>query len=388
MGQEVQVPFGQYKDVLVIAETSASEPDAEQLKYFARGVGNVRVGWRGEGEKTQEVLELIDVQQLDPEALAEVRAKALALERSAYEISKDVYAHTSPAVAPDGSVATPPLPDTVQPAGSDPAQDGLPGTEEFGLSKRELVRKIEAVEEEIAKCMREHGFEYIAADYKTVRRGMSADKSLPGLSERQFIAQHGFGIATLYTGKAPQLAEGYSPGKTGLGEENVRIFKNLSAADQVAYNRALFGENTDATFAVAIENEDFSRCGGCTRTAIARVFDPDQLKASYYNPKDALINKDPRMKKALRQFAAEMREAGYDYDHPDDVEPDIKKRLYAITGGPAVPVEKLSPESQGALKELQAYERAVAKICFDLQTKIFEPVEEEIEEELYARPPK
>ena len=236
--------------------------------------------------------------------------------------------------------------------------------------------------------MREQGFEYIAADYKTVRRGMSADKSLPGLSEQQFIARHGFGVSTLYTGKPPQLADGYSPGKMGLGEQNVRIFKNLSPADQVAYNRALFGENTDATFAVAIENEDFSRCDGCTRTAIARVFDPDQLKATYYNPKDAIINKDPRMKKALRQFAAEMRETGYDYNHPDEVEPDIKKRLYAITGGPAVPVEKLSPESRAALKELQAYERAVAKICFDLQTKIFEPVEEEIEEELYARPPK
>ena len=36
------------------------------------------------------------------------------------------------------------------------AKDKLPGTEEFGLSKRELVEKIEAVEALIAKCMSGH----------------------------------------------------------------------------------------------------------------------------------------------------------------------------------------------------------------------------------------
>lgn len=97
IGQQVCVPVDCYEDVLVIAETSKAEPDAEQLKYYARGVGNIRVGWRGEGEKTKETLELVALEQLSPEALAEARAKALELEKSAYENSKDVYAHTPPA---------------------------------------------------------------------------------------------------------------------------------------------------------------------------------------------------------------------------------------------------------------------------------------------------
>ncbi len=41
------------------------------------------------------------------------------------------------------------------------------GTEEFGLSKRELHDACEKVEALIAKCMREQGFEYVAADYQT-----------------------------------------------------------------------------------------------------------------------------------------------------------------------------------------------------------------------------
>ncbi|NIP26292.1 hypothetical protein GWN28_04790 [candidate division KSB1 bacterium] len=96
MGQKTTVPTGSYEDVLVIAETSKEEPNAYQLKYYARGVGNVRVGWRGE-DATQETLELFEVRQLSPDALAEARAEALKLEKRAYEISKDVYAHTSPA---------------------------------------------------------------------------------------------------------------------------------------------------------------------------------------------------------------------------------------------------------------------------------------------------
>ena len=199
------------------------------------------------------------------------------------------------------------------------------GTEEFGLSPKQLVEAVEKVEGLISKCMREQGFEYVAADYNTVHRGMAADKSLPGLSEKQFIAKYGFGVSTTYTGEPPQRGGEYSPGKMALGERNVRIFEKLSPADQVAYNRALLGENLSATFAVGLEMENFALSGGCTRKGIEQVFNPDQLKATYYNPKDALVNKDPRMKEALRKYAAEMVKAGFVYSHPDDVEHDMRR---------------------------------------------------------------
>ncbi len=59
MGQETCVPVKCYKDVLVNAEASLAEPGAFQLKYYARGVGEVRVGWRGTDE-TKEELELVE----------------------------------------------------------------------------------------------------------------------------------------------------------------------------------------------------------------------------------------------------------------------------------------------------------------------------------------
>jgi hypothetical protein len=265
------------------------------------------------------------------------------------------------------------------------AQSGRPGQHEFGLSEKELVQSVEKVESLIAECMREHGFRYIPADFATVRKGMSAIMSLPGLDEEEFIEKHGFGIATLYTGQPPQLVEGYSPGKVGLGERNVEIFKSLSPADQVAYNRALFGTNTDATFAVAIDIEDFSRCGGCTLKAIEQVFRPEQLKATYYNPKDALIDSDPRMKAALREYAHEMSKAGFNYNHPEEVEADVRERLYAITGGRTVPIETLSPEQLAALKKLQDYERKVSVINYRLEEEILDEVEDKVENEVFPK---
>ncbi len=93
IGQKTCVPAGCYKDVLVIAESSKKEgPDAQQLKYYAPGVGYVRVGWRGKGEKLKETLELTEAVKLPPEALAKARAEALEIEKRAYR-----YGRTPPA---------------------------------------------------------------------------------------------------------------------------------------------------------------------------------------------------------------------------------------------------------------------------------------------------
>ena len=267
---------------------------------------------------------------------------------------------------------------------SAPPPAGL-GTEEFGLTPKQLVESVEKVESLISACMREQGFEYVAADFNTVRRGMTADKKLPGMSEKEFFAKHGFGVSTTYTGAPPQLASGYSPGREGLGERNIQFYKKLPASGQVAYNRALFGENTGATFAVSLEIENFSFTGGCTRKAITQVFKPDQVTATYYNPKDALINKDPRMKAVVRKYVDEMRKSGFDYAHPDDVEADIRKRLAALTGGGTVSLEQMTPAQRTALKDLQAYERKVAVKHLQMRDELLDPVADKIEEEMFSR---
>jgi hypothetical protein len=259
------------------------------------------------------------------------------------------------------------------------------GTEEFGLSQRELVQAIEKVETAIAKCMRDQGFTYVPVDYATVRKGMTSDKNIPGMSEEEFVQKYGWGISTLYSGRAPQLAEGYSPARVGLGPRNVEIYSKLSPSDQVAYNRALLGNNLNVTFAVALETEDFSGCGGCTRTAIAQVFKPEQMTSTYYNPTDALVYRDPQLKSALRYYALEMRKAGFSFSHPDEAENDIRRRLAAITDGGALTLAAMSPEQRAALKELQTYELRAAAKNHELKVTVFDPLEAKIQRQLFAR---
>jgi len=265
---------------------------------------------------------------------------------------------------------------------SKPAQ--IPGKEEFGMNKEQLYAAIENVEAEISQCMSAAGFEYIAADYNTVRRGMTADKSLPGMSERQFISQYGFGISTLYTGNAPQLSELRTPAQLGLGSQNVQILQNLSPADQVAYSHTLFGEHPDATFAVALETEDLSRTGGCTRSAIEKFFTPEQMKSTYINPFDVLVDQDPRMVDANAKFVDCLRDAGFEYNHEKEIEPDLRKKLDTITGG--APLASLTTDTLAALTELQGYERALASATISCESRYLDPVADIVELEYYAGP--
>jgi hypothetical protein len=96
VGEKVCVPVGCYEDVLVIEEFERNITGAYQLKYYAPGVGDVKVGWRGPEEEEKEGLGLVKNVRLSPDALAEARANALELEERAYEL-KEFYRETQPA---------------------------------------------------------------------------------------------------------------------------------------------------------------------------------------------------------------------------------------------------------------------------------------------------
>jgi hypothetical protein len=85
VGQEVCVPAGCYKDVMVIDEWDPlhQPQDGHQLKYQAPGVGNIRV--ESVGSLEAETLVLIEVRKLSAEEMAQVRQEAIKLDRHAYE---------------------------------------------------------------------------------------------------------------------------------------------------------------------------------------------------------------------------------------------------------------------------------------------------------------
>ncbi len=114
MQQKICVPAGCYDNVLVTEERSPLEPEGgHKRKYYAPGVGNVRVGTVGDAEG--ETLVLAEVSQLSSEDLDKVRQQALNLEKTAYEVS-DMYRQTSP-IEP---LSEPTEPESAQPTQKKP----------------------------------------------------------------------------------------------------------------------------------------------------------------------------------------------------------------------------------------------------------------------------
>ena len=120
-GGRTCVPAGCYKPTLVIDEQSPLDPTSgSQQKYYARGVGNIKITAVDDVEA--ETLELIELNDLDEDEMAEAREAALALDERAYDEARRVWRHTPPAEAPadeagvDRPVADEPVADEPAPA--------------------------------------------------------------------------------------------------------------------------------------------------------------------------------------------------------------------------------------------------------------------------------
>lgn len=261
--------------------------------------------------------------------------------------------------------------------GSSAADRPKYGSEEFGLSTEELAVRIEKVEAAIGQCMQQAGFDYVPVDFDTVYAAMASSGSTPGVTDEEYLAQFGFGITTRVGQPDPVVVN-------GRGAQNVAIFDALAPGDRVAYQRALWGENTEVTLARALENEDFSNAGGCTLAAVQQHFGTEELSGSYANPNDALMKADPRMIAAIADWSACLAEAGYHYDNPDALDSDLTDQLAAVMGG-AKPTE-LDGAARGALTELQGFERSVAQVAASCEEDHIVPVEEQIQSEIFGAP--
>lgn len=93
-GERTCVPTNCYDGVVVVDERSGEDPSSGvQRKYYAPGVGGVRV--EAVGDPEEETLVLAKLVAPNPDTLAAARQGALDLEKHAYQISA-VYRQTAP----------------------------------------------------------------------------------------------------------------------------------------------------------------------------------------------------------------------------------------------------------------------------------------------------
>ena len=97
VGDRTCIPARCFSRVLLVDEFNPDQPGKHQLKYYAPGVGNVRVGWSGAKEDSKETLVLVGLRRIGPGAMAKSASRGFKLERSAYRITRSIYGHTAPA---------------------------------------------------------------------------------------------------------------------------------------------------------------------------------------------------------------------------------------------------------------------------------------------------
>jgi hypothetical protein len=249
------------------------------------------------------------------------------------------------------------------------------GAREFGLSDEEFVDHVQRVQTLMASCMKRAGFEYVPVDVATIERAQATVRAEPGLTSRQYKEKWGLSVTTRFDDPVRTI---------GLGQ-NTQIMDKLSPADRTAYELTLFGEQRDSDFAWTLDEEDFSRTGGCTREAVAGVFTPEQLAGTYLNPKDVLVQEDPRVKAAQANWEKCMRDAGYDYTvDQDSIIEDYIKRLDALTEGDDP--QTLTGARLDALHALQAEEIKVSLADRDCQAKYTDDIIHGVEIEIFGHP--
>lgn len=255
-------------------------------------------------------------------------------------------------------------------------RDETKGDAEFGLTEAEIVRRIDATEAIIARCMADAGFEYFPVPYAAARQAMDSNSKPGGMSKADFRIQFGYGITTLLDGPASQTT-------MSIGDRNIAYKEGLSTADRVAYDRTLYGENTQDTFIVALDKEDFSQIGGCTRAAVPQIFSPQEIGASFVNYQDetaARVDADPRVIAAYKDWSSCLHDAGYVYDGPESIRADLVAKLDAITGSAAI--GSLSAEAKTALASLQGEEMAISVIDSECEAKYLADIKLAVEAEI------
>jgi hypothetical protein len=226
---------------------------------------------------------------------------------------------------------------------------GRPGLPD--LSEDERQRQA-AMEELIASCMADRGFRYLPVPVDQRMAGGLAEAY--ALDPAEFAERYGYGVTTLHE----------PGGDDGFVDPNREIRAALPPERQRAYDRALWGGAADPGGATAFPGDQ-----GCHAEATAQVYgDRAELDRGYARFQDLLdalgelyrrIEDDPRLREAVRGWAACMAEAGYGgFAEPEDARQSVLDRLAPPESGGSPP----APPDPAELAEVRAYELALAPV--------------------------
>jgi hypothetical protein len=249
--------------------------------------------------------------------------------------------------------------------------------DQLGFTRRGIAAASAKVENSIAACMKNEGFDYVPVDPVAQQAALTGKANM---SDAEYEKQFGYGITTLY-GRG-----------TAQSDPNAKIRSQLGSADRAAYDRALSGGRPEQTFSFAVDTGDFSELGGCTKKATDKVFGGAKLLQTVQRKLDELddsIVADQRMVHALEAWRTCVKSAtGTAYEDDESIEEEITQRFEAIVGGVVPPGQVAADGTQvdmAALRKLQQDELDVFSKSIACERKHVDAVEDKVREEKEAK---
>ncbi|QGQ18773.1 hypothetical protein GC089_05305 [Cellulomonas sp. JZ18] len=220
------------------------------------------------------------------------------------------------------------------------------------------------IEELVAECMAEQGFEYTPAEPMDMGP-VPGEGDVPAWDTLEFAKTYGYGATT-----------GDELWGSGDGEEwvdpNQDYVSAMSETEQQAYWTALYGEMTEETLDPEAEAEvpDWTE-QGCTGAAsheasgAMQIWEDPGLREAMdeMNREFESLADDERVREATTEWARCVGEAGYDFATPQDAQNSIFEEYNAVMGFDAEPPAEgeAPPEpDQAALDALREKEIALA----------------------------
>ncbi|MCC2335818.1 hypothetical protein [Cellulomonas wangsupingiae] len=222
------------------------------------------------------------------------------------------------------------------------------------------------IEELIAACMTEEGFEYTPVD--PTSGGVMSSDDAPDWGSEEFVEQYGYGVTT-----GEELFGGGQEPSTDPNQEYVAA---MSESEQLAYNEALYGAMTEvdpeADPDAPIEsNWEEEGCWGAASHEVnqAQIWDDpavadmtEEMQVEYENLED-----DPSLSEAQGRWSECIAEAGYDFAAPHEAEQSISDEMSALWEAvmPADPEAEIDPTASfepdpAAVAELKEKEFALS----------------------------
>jgi len=206
------------------------------------------------------------------------------------------------------------------------------------------------VQESIASCMAQEGFEYVPA----VRQ---QDFGFFASDQEDFARERGFGITTWFGEE-----DLFSSGDEDWVDPNAEIVESLSESERGAYYEVLYGEDPFGEPGGSGETEAIGDLwgGGCNGKAYEEVYGAMNQVFTELGPQLEELNQrveaDPRFREAEEVWAGCMAERGFPYDSQEamfeQVNEEFSRRLEEIVGVESVIFDPLAGMSE---EEIRAF---------------------------------